>query len=67
MQMILLPDVHAEELEVGSMYTQCVFLRGGLGVYHKGERLSSLNHYRKRKVSWLLFSHQNNSLYTLGI
>lgn len=31
MQMILLPDVHAEELEVGSMYTQCVFLRGELG------------------------------------
>lgn len=35
MQMILLPDVHAEELDVGSMYTQCVFLRGGLGFYLK--------------------------------
>lgn len=51
------------ELHVHSM----CFPKRRVGGLPEGERLSSLNHYRKQKVSWLLFSHKNNSLYTLGI
>lgn len=63
---ILLPDVYAEEGEAGSTHSPCVFLRRGWGL-PEGETLSFLNHYRKQKVTWLLFLRKNNSLHSLGI